>query len=116
MGGYDYTLHMNDQAMIDFCHKCSRTECEGICAEWKRHWRQLYVKRPEGKRERRPMIEMEAFGETRPLYEWAQMYGIAYHTLYYRIKYGGYDLEDALIAGTARIKGGGDRRVARWNP
>ena len=116
MGGYNYKYHghLDNPELIAICSNCTEADCDGLCEQYKRLYRQLYPAppnapgtcgrqpnriRPRPKRERLHYYNVESYtynGETHTIKQWSEITGIKYNTLYMRLTRGKMKFEDAI--------------------
>ena len=124
----DYSVDSENPALVEMCMNCRYTDCPGICTDYKNKLRDLYNVRRIRRRpkaERVPGNESglyTAFGEQHTVWEWSQIYGIRYKTLYERIRRSGMTMEEALTrplkkAGIPKVYtvGGESRTIKEWS-
>ena len=124
----NYDAGSDNPTLIALCMNCTREDCEGICMEYKQLMRDLYNVRRIRRRpkaERVPGNESglyTAFGERHTVWEWSQIYGIRYKTLYERIRRSGMTMEEALTRPLKKASipkvytvGGESRTIKEWS-
>ena len=97
----DYSVDSDHPALVEMCMNCRYTDCPGICTDYKNKLREIHnirriKRRPKAERVADESKYYEAFGERHSIWEWSQMYGMRYKTLYERIRRSGMTMEEAL--------------------
>ena len=90
----------DDPRLVEMCLNCTRTKCDGVCAEYKAFDRKINPPR------RKPVYtaaRYEMDGKSLTLVQWAREYGVSYKTLKERMATGKYTLKQALETPTRRI-------------
>ena len=124
----DYSVDSDHPALVELCTNCQYSDCPGICTDFKNKLREIHNIRRIRRRPKAERVNLdgtkyyEAFGERHTIWEWSEIRGIRYKTLYERIRRSGMTMEQALTQPLKKAcipnvftVGGESRTIREWS-